>query len=103
MSNDSIVRVWGYADTFEIEFYKGKDNRWYANVPPDIVDGQYAVGIYALNNVGEQTYWAGILYMHSGRACLHLNKQKYSLWLLPLCDLELQKQSISIYFKGVCS
>lgn len=102
MSNNAIVRVWGYADEFEIEFNKGKDNKWYTNVPPDMVDGQYAVGIYALNAAGERSYWAGILYMHSGRACLHLTKPKYKLWLLPFRDIQLQKQGIAISFKGVC-
>ena len=82
MTND-IVRVWGTADSFVLEYRKGADGRWYAEVPPDITDGQYAAEIHARNTCGETACWTGILYMHGGRAELRLRPQRYTLWLQP--------------------
>ena len=101
--DNGVIRVWGTADRFDIEFSKDINNRWYATVPPDLTDGQYAVSIYALNSYDETAYWAGILYMHSGKATLKIEYSKYKLWLKPpmLCA-ELSAPQISITLKEVC-
>ncbi len=99
-----ITRVWGRADTFDIEFSERTDGKWYVNIPPDLTDGQYAVELYAQNSYGERAYWTGILYMHNGRACLHLNKTSCSLWFRPLrCSLNLIKRKSVLNLERVCA
>lgn len=83
MSTAEIVHVWGRADSTALIFrHVGGDN-WAVDVPPDMSDGQYACEIHAENNYGERTMWTGILYMHTGRACLHIAGTRLQLWALP--------------------
>ncbi len=82
MIND-IIRVWGKADDLALEYTLGADGLWYAQVPPDLTDGQYAAEVRAMNRCCEIGFWTGILYMHSGRATLYLKPQRYILWLQP--------------------
>ena len=92
MSND-IIRVWGKADDLALEYSLGEDGLWYARVPPDLTDGQYAAEIRAMNRCGEIGFWTGILYMHSGRAFLRLKPQRFVLWLQPpVVELILQER-----------
>lgn len=99
-----ITRVWGKADTFDIEFTEKTDGKWCVNIPPDFTDGQYAVELYAQNSYGERVYWTGILYMHNGRACLHFNKKSCTLWLRPLqCSLNLISRKTVLNLERVCS
>ncbi|MBR1810993.1 MAG: Ig-like domain-containing protein [Clostridia bacterium] len=92
---NEIVRVWGKADNLALEYLRGDDGLWYANVPPDIKDGEYAAEIYAQNTCGATAFWTGILYMHSGRARLILKPQPYVLWLQP--------PAVELKFRGDCN
>ena len=94
MGGEEIVRVWGFVDGSEIVFSKGAHGNWETAVPPDLSDGQYAAEILAENGFGERAIWSGILYMHNGKACLHLNDMKYTFWLEPM--------AVNIFFEGAC-
>ncbi|MBR3767514.1 MAG: Ig-like domain-containing protein [Clostridia bacterium] len=99
-----ITRVWGRADAFDIEFTQRLDGKWYVNIPPDLTDGQYAVEIYVQNIYGERAYWTGILYMHNGRACLHLSKTSCTLWLRPsMCSLNFIHRKTELKLERVCA
>lgn len=76
-----IIRVWGRADEFELEFVPSPEGNWRANIPADLSDGQYAVEIHAYNNFDESTYWTGILYMCRGISCMHLDISDITFWL----------------------
>ena len=85
-----IVRVWGFADTYALEFTpvvinQYGDIRWEANVPPDLSDGQYATELYAMNKAGKQAMWTGILYMQSGQCRIVLRRERFIAWLLSPC------------------
>lgn len=80
MYRPKIIRVWGKADSFDIEFTHLGGTRWEANVPPDTTDGQYAVEIWAMNEFKETTYWTGELYMCNGVCCIKFFKQPYQMW-----------------------
>lgn len=80
--SDDIVRVWGTADSIPIELHK-LNGRWVCDLPPDFVDGQYAVQLSAQKANGKIGVWTGILYVCDGIACLHLKPEKYTLWLCP--------------------
>ncbi len=80
MSTAEIVRVWGTADNIELEL-KLDNGRWICNLPPDLIDGQYAVQLFALRGDGSVGMWTGVLYVSNGIKCLHLNQEKYTLWL----------------------
>lgn len=58
-----IIRIWGTADGFDIEFSKIPQGYWKVSVPPDLEDGIYAVEIHAINNNGKISTWAGELFM----------------------------------------
>lgn len=78
-----IVRVYGKADNFDLEFTPTGGNEWECTIPPDMTDGQYATEIYALDSEGYFAYWTGILYMLKGRVHLCLKESKYKIQLLP--------------------
>lgn len=63
MSRPEIVRVWGHADDFDIEFDRGAEHIWKCSVPPDTEDGIYAVEIWARNEFGQTAYTTAELYM----------------------------------------
>ena len=66
MQQPEIIRVWGKADSFDIEFSKENGNRWSCLVPPDTQDGVYAVEIWAKNESGFTGYLTALLYMCGG-------------------------------------
>lgn len=78
-----ITRVWGKADTFDIEFEYAGGTRWTCRVPPDTQDGQYAVEIWAINEFKETAYWTGELYMCGGVCHLELHESPYLIWIEP--------------------
>ena len=49
MEKPDIIRVWGMADSFDIEFTRTGGTSWKCEVPPDTSDGVYAVTLYAMN------------------------------------------------------
>ncbi len=77
-----IMRVWGKADEFDLEF-RPVGKHWEVSVPPDLSDGQYAVIIYAIATNSELGMWTGILYMSGGVGCLKINNERFSIWLQP--------------------
>lgn len=83
MSRETIVRMWGYADAYELIFSKLPSGDWAASVPPDMEDGQYAVEIHAQDENDKTCMWTGILYMNLGKHWLCINKRKYTFWLKP--------------------
>ena len=80
MSNADIIRVWGVADNIKLELLID-NGRWICNLPPDLIDGQYAVQLFAMRANGSVGMWTGKLYATNGIRCLHLNQEKYTLWL----------------------
>lgn len=81
MNKPKIVRVWGRADSFDIEFTHEGGTRWKCSVPPDTKDGQYAVEIWAVNEFGELAYWTGELFMVNGVCCLRFDESPYRIWV----------------------
>lgn len=81
MYRPKIIRVWGKADSFEIEFTHMGGTRWEASVPPDTNDGQYAVEIWAMNEFKETAHWTGELYMCNGVCCVKFHRQPYRIWI----------------------
>ena len=82
-SGYEVVRMWGKADNYILEFEVGADGKWRAVVPPDLTDGQYAVEIHAVNSWGGEANWTGILYMRQGEVHFELHKEAYTFWLQP--------------------
>lgn len=75
-----IIRVFGKADSFDIELTRvGK--LWEVDVPPDLVDGVYAVQLVAINEFGESGIWTGELFMCNGTCCINFVDQPYRLWV----------------------
>ncbi len=82
MSITDIERVWGSADEFSLELTK--DNGWWVcSLPPDLVDGQYSVQLFAMRRNGMTGMWTGTLYIADGVRCLHLKQERFTLFLLP--------------------
>ncbi len=98
-----IARVWGKADSFDIEFKHLGGTRWKASVPPDYNDGVYAVEIWALNEFGETAYWAGELFMCDGVCCIEIQQSGFQIWIQPRKrQLELLDRRQLIVRKGCC-
>lgn len=95
MVKPKILRVWGKADSFDIEFTHEGGTRWKCSVPPDTKDGQYAVEIWAVNEFGELAYWTGELFMCNGVCCLRFDDSPYRIWV------KLSSSEISNLFESV--
>lgn len=78
-----ITRVWGEADGFSLEFSRNGSGGWEATVLPDLEDGQYAVQLYALNDIGAIGIYTGMLYLCDGLSCLHIFDERIRFALLP--------------------
>lgn len=78
-----IVRVWGTADQFDLEFYRTEGNQWAAPVITDFDDGQYAVQIFAQNEWGGIGVYTGMLYLCDGISCLHIFRTRFMPMILP--------------------
>lgn len=81
MNKPKILRVWGKADSFDIEFNYESGTRWKCSVPPDTKDGQYAAEIWAINEFSELAYWTGELFMCNGVCCLRFDDSPYRIWV----------------------
>lgn len=79
MSKSKIIRLWGRADNFDIEFTENEGGIWTCIVPPDTVDGQYACEIWAINEIGKYAYWTGILYMCNSVCHLEIHDSGYNI------------------------
>lgn len=81
----NIVRVWGTADSYNMEFSRiGSTEQWsFSGLPIDLEDAQYAVSIWAENDTGDVGYFAGMLYINRGAYVMRMIPQKYILWKKP--------------------
>lgn len=81
MTRADIIRLWGTADKFEIEFDKNDaTGQWDVTIPADLEDGHYVVELFAMNEYGETGYWTGVLYMLQGRPHIHIQPPRYVIW-----------------------
>lgn len=79
-----IVRLWGTADKFDIEFDKNPSTGlWDVTIPADLEDGHYVVELYAMNEYGETGYWTGVLFMYQGRPHIHIKPPRFVIWSCP--------------------
>ena len=99
MKDNDVIRMFGKADSFDIEFTKTAESLWQCNVPPDLTDGQYATEIYAVTESGEFAYWTGILYMSRGKPSLVLKRCRYFIKCLP-SEKQLNFMGHKTYLKG---
>ena len=77
-----ITRVWGKADHYELVFSPSGD-LWEAAVPADMDDGMYVVELYALDDIDNQAYWTGILYINSSKKVkVTIVADKIKVWLM---------------------
>lgn len=94
-----IIRVWGTADSYDLLYTLDTDGKWKVSIPADMDDGTYAVDVFAQNRALRISHWTGFLYMHQGKACLHLNKQKY-MFVLYVPQIELKPRvNITVNYK----
>ena len=68
-----VVRLFGKADNFNIEFSR-EGRVWKIDIPPDMTDGVYAVQLTAVDELGETAYWVGELFMCSGVCHLKIER-----------------------------
>lgn len=80
MDKPQIVRLWGTADNFEVEFSRVRGIEWNCSIPADLEDGVYACEFTALNEIGETATWVGELFMCNGVCHLHIEQKNYSFW-----------------------
>lgn len=73
-----IIRVFGKADSFDIEL-SDKGGHWEVDVPPDLVDGVYAVRLTAINEFNEVSYWIGELFMCNGVCAIKFTESPYNV------------------------
>lgn len=88
-----VIRVFGKADAFDIEFSR-KGEKWTVDIPPDMTDGVYAVQLTAIDSVGESAYWTGELYMVDGVCCLKINELPYRVKINPKNQYDTHFSSI---------
>lgn len=86
LDRPEVIRLWGHADSFDIEFTHDKGYHWHCDIPADTKDGIYAVELWALNVYNEISYWIGELYMTNGVCHLKLNKPKYTIYFRKGCS-----------------
>ncbi len=89
MERPKIIRLWGKADNFEIEFLNEGGTSWKVDVPPDLNDGVYVVHLTAINELGESATWIGELFMCDGVCCVTFKEQPYQMWL-KISDYDFQ-------------
>lgn len=95
MARPEIVRLYGRADSFDLEFEHVGGTRWKISVPPDTQDGVYAVDLTAINSVGMSTNWVGELFMVSGKPCFHMNMPDKMIWFVqPSIFMRIEKRCV---------
>ncbi|MCM1364718.1 MAG: Ig-like domain repeat protein [Faecalibacterium sp.] len=83
MSKPKIVRLFGKADEFEVEFTRAASGWWECDVPADLRDGCYAATFCAVNEYGETAYWTGELFMCNGACVCEMHDGNYQIWSAP--------------------
>lgn len=96
-----ITRVWGTADGYDLTFGRvGETDNWqFQGLPIDTGDAQYAVSIWAFDDVWGTGYWGGVLYVNNGVYTLRLVPQRFTLWLRPHTQL-IRTAGTSLAFTG---
>jgi len=98
MDTNRILRVWGSADGYSLEFvYKG-DNKWLANVPADLSDGQYVCIFYALKDNQKIGVWTGVLYISDGYSCIHIIEEKYEIEFADSIELCISEDKYNVEY-----
>lgn len=97
MTRADIIRLWGTADKFEIEFDKNDaTGQWDVTIPADLEDGHYVVELFAMNEYGETGYWTGVLFMLQGRPHIHIQPPRYVIWCRAESSISLLPSAWSI-------
>lgn len=96
MNRPKIVRLYGEADSFDIEFTHKGGTIWTAKVPPDTDDGVYSVELTAVNELGETAYWTGELYMCGGVCHMEIKRSNFIFWFAPLSVVNIQSRCTSL-------
>lgn len=102
MDRPKIVRLYGRADNFELEFSHQGGTTWTCTVPPDTDDGIYAVELTAVNEYGESAYWTGELYMCKGVCHIEIMKNDFTFWFSPLSVLAVSSSVTEIAVRKGC-
>lgn len=102
MNRPKIIRLYGKADSFDLEFTHQGGTTWTCEVPPDTDDGMYAVELTAVNEYGEATYWTGELYMCGSVCHMKIMKDDFIFWFAPLTSVEFSSETSSIYIRKGC-
>lgn len=98
-----IVRVYGHADSFDIEFVHVEGDVWTCQVPPDTADGVYAVEFWAVNEEGVTAYWTGELFMTNGVCHLEVRRpDHFIMFHAPALAIGVSSLRYSIAFKKRC-
>lgn len=80
-----IIRVYGKADSFDIELTR-EGGHWIVDVPPDLVDGVYAVQLTAVNEFNQVGHWVGELFMCNGVCRIKFSEIPYEFTILSDSD-----------------
>lgn len=92
-----IIRLWGTADNFDIEFDRDTvTGLWETQIPADLEDGHYVVELFAMNEYGETGYWTGVLFMLQGRPHIHIQPPRYVIWCRSESSIEMLPHTWSI-------
>ena len=91
VNRPKIIRVWGHADLFDLEFTNEGGSLWSCNVPPDLADGVYAVEITAMNEFKQTAYWTGFLYMCNGACHFEFNIPTHIVWSSASYKIEFER------------
>lgn len=98
-----VVRVYGVADQFDLEFTYTDNNRWVVSIPTDTSDGIYACEIYAEDAAGGMDVWTGVLYVHNGSAHLKfVGKGKAVQFFADGLKTKFKSGSLLKYCGGEC-
>lgn len=102
MERPKIVRLFGRADSFDIEFAHKGGITWGCTVPPDTGDGVYSVELTAVNELGETAFWTGELFMCGGACCMKIMRNDYVFWFAPQTVLDFSSEITSLMVKKRC-
>lgn len=100
-----VVKLTGTADNINLNFTQigGTDGKhWTASVPPDTVDGWYAVSLTATDENGMQAHWTGGLYMFNGACHLTIDTKKFVFWYKPFTTLQIDSRIMRLKILGCC-
>lgn len=96
-----IVSLTGKADNFTLVFTKQPNNKWAAEVPPNIETGRYIVELCAVDQAGNVGYWRGVLHMSQNqRVTLEILKEEYQAWLMNDVEIVINERCVEVTLKS---